>query len=159
MISLAAPRAIAGKIARAHNRRTCDQCHRPYPRGGVLAFGLSGSDPRWYPNRETAERQTPGIRYIYPVSAKDVSPEDVEAWLEEVREDIERLVEYAEQLREQRRVQRAVRENELRVSTWPCDSCGWAKHRPADRCDRCGDEPCPIGIDPHEYNRARGYAS
>jgi hypothetical protein len=158
MISTAEPRTVAGKITAIHNRHKCRVCRRPIE-GGVLTFGLSGSDARWYPDRETAERLTRGPRYIFPVRDDDVSLDDVLRWIDTQRDELDQLAELVEREREERRMARAYRADQSgwRASAWPCDDCGYPKRRPADRCDRCGDEPVPIGIDPHEHNRARGY--
>jgi hypothetical protein len=163
-ISLATPRAIAGKMASVINRRTCGECKRPYP-DGVLAFGLSGSDPRWHPDEDTARRDTPGVRYLWPLNGHgDVTIDQIIGWLEEQRDLIEQEVEYLEAQREERRMARRMAEDNLgfRTDPYPCADCSkngvtHYKHRPADRCDRCGDEPCPVGIDPHDYNRGYGY--
>ncbi len=159
MISTAEPRTIAGKIASAHNRRECRHCNRPLPAGGVLACGLSGSDARWYPDRQTAESQTTGVRYVFPVAEQDVSPDQVVAWLESQRDEIDRMIEWVEADREQRRVRRleAADNHGFRTGPFPCADCGHLKHRPADCCERCGDEPTPLGTDPHAYNRGYGY--
>lgn len=160
MISTAPPRAIAGKIASTHNRRECKHCRRPFPTGGVLAFGLSGSDARWYPDEDTARRNTTGVRYVFPVHDQDIDPAQVIDWLEHQRDEIDALIEEVEQERMERRARREIREqfSGFRTEPWPCDDCGHPKYRPAERCDHCGDEPVPIGIDPNDYNRARGYA-
>lgn len=159
MISLAPPRAVAGKIASAHNSGECKHCHRAFPEGGVLAFGLSGSDARWYPDEESARRQTTGVRYMFPVGSEPVAPGEVVDWLERQRDDIEQLVEQIEQQRDERRMRRLIEEDQsgFRTDPYPCADCGYPKHRPADRCDRCGDEPCSLAIDPHDYNRGYGY--
>lgn len=160
MISTAPPRAIAGKVVSAHNRRECRHCRRAFPEGGVLAFGLSGSDARWYPDRETAERSTTGVRYVLPLRPEPISTTDAIEWLESQAETIEHLIDELEQQREERRARREMREQNsgFRTSPWPCDDCGHPKHRPADRCEACGDDPVPLGIDPRDFNRARGYA-
>lgn len=159
MSTSASTRAIAGKIVSIHNRRECTKCQRLYPKGGVLSFGLSGSDPRWYPDEDSARRATPGVRYYLPVGKSDVELDGILAWLERQREEIELMVEHVEREREERRLAREYRREQsgFRTSPWPCADCGHPKHRPADRCDHCGDEPCPLGIDHHEYNRGYGY--
>jgi hypothetical protein len=165
MCSTANPRTIAGKIVSAHNRHECWACQRELPEGGVLAFGLSGSDARYYADRETAERHTPGVRYYFPHALdRDVDVDEVIAWLESQRDEIDAAVEYLETQRMERRVAREQREADsgFRTDPFPCADCAkngvtHYKNRPADPCDRCGDEPCPIGIDPHNYNRGYGY--
>lgn len=158
-VTTADTRAIAGKIVSAHNQHVCVKCRRPL-HGGVLAFGLSGSDPRWYPGEDTARLEhRNGVRYYLPVRDHDVTVEEIVTWIDEQADDIEQLVEYVEQQREERRMARRIEENDhgFRDDPYPCADCGYPKRRPADRCDRCGDEPCPIGIDPHDYNRGYGY--
>jgi hypothetical protein len=164
-ISTAEPRLVAGKIASAHNRRECKHCRRPFPDGGVLAFGLSGSDVRWYPDEDTARREhRNGVRYFLPVRPQNVTPDEMMDWIEQQREELDQLVEYVEQQREERRAAREMRAQDhgFRTDPFPCADCAkygvtHYKNRPADRCDRCGDEPCPIGIDHHDYNRGYGY--
>lgn len=159
MISLADPRTVAGKIASTHNRRECKHCQRPLPDGGVLSFGLSGSDARWYPDLEMAQRQTPGARYLLPVDGRDIRPADVLDWLERNREQMDLLIEHVERQREERRLARQQRADNagFRTDPFPCADCGHPKHRPSDRCEHCGDEPMSVGADPHEYNRGYGY--
>lgn len=158
-VSLASHRAIAGKIASVVNRRTCGECKRRYP-DGIIAFGLSGSDPRWYPDLANAERNTPGVRYMWPLNGHgDVTIDQILDWLHEQADEIERAVELLESQREERRAQREIAaSNEgWRTDPYPCADCGYPKHRPADECERCGDNPVPLGIDRHEYNRGYGY--
>lgn len=157
-VSTAQPRQIAGKIVSIHNRRACRVCQRPLE-GGVLTFGLSGSDARWYPDEQIARARTSGPRYLLPVRSEDVGLDEILAWIEEQRDELDQLVEYVEQQREERRMAREYRgaQSGFRIDPYPCADCGHPKHRPADRCDRCGDEPCPIGIDHHDYNRGYGY--
>lgn len=37
-----------------------------------------------------------------------------------------------------------------------CGVCGRFKREPAEPCEYCGDEPMPVGEDPHAFNRAHG---
>jgi hypothetical protein len=157
-VSTATPRQIAGRIASTHNSGECFACKRPVD-SGVFAFGLSGSDARWYPDRDTAERANANrARYLLDVDAdREITIDETLAYLERQRDEIEHLVEHLEAERAERRAVREMRDIGIIAAAYPCDDCGHPKRRPADRCDRCGDEPCSLALDPHEYNRARGY--
>lgn len=164
-ISTAEPRLVAGKIVATHNRHECKHCRRPLPETGVLAFGLSGSDARWYPDEDTARLEhRNGVRLYLNVRPDNLSVDEVLAWLDEQRDELDHLIEHVETQRAERRAARDMSEGDsgFRTDPYPCDDCAkygvtHYKNRPADRCDRCGDEPCPIGIDPHNYNRGYGY--
>src|SRR5437763_1008885 len=104
-VSTAEPRQVAGKITSIHNRHACRVCRRPLE-GGVLTFGVSGSDARWYPDEEEAKLHTSGPRYFFPVRDDDVSLDEVLAWIDEQREELDQLVEFVEQQREERRMAR-----------------------------------------------------
>jgi hypothetical protein len=157
MISLASPRTIASKIASAHNRGECRCCHRPLDPNGVFTFGTSGSDPRWYPTLERAERETTGPRYILPARDTPISREDAEAFIEKVRADLEQHVEHVETDRQERRVKREHRESETGFAHGcNCFTCGRFKTEPAQICDYCGDDPVQHNGDRHEFNRAYG---
>ena len=159
MISLASPKAIAGKIASAHNAGECRHCRRPVD-GGVFTFGTSGSDPRWYPSVEDAERETSGPRFIFPVRPEPVTREDVEEWISQVRGELEQHVEHVELERAERRARREAREAEHGFITGiPCFSCGKPKREPAEVCFTCGDDPVQHNGDRHEFNRAYGAIS
>lgn len=160
-VSQATTERVAGKMVSAHNGRTCKHCQRPWPEGGVLAFGTSGSDARWYPTEQEAEAGTPGVRIIFPVHDQDIDTSQVIAWLEDQRERLDNMIDDLECRREQRRIERQMRADERGFRSGPCrcDSCGHRKDAPASRCDYCGDDPLPVGYDPHAFNRDYGYRS
>jgi hypothetical protein len=162
MISVASPKVIAGRIASAHNRRECRHCQRPLE-GGVFTFGTSGSDARWFPSLEQAQRETSGPRFMFPVREQPVSREEVEAWIEQARDELEQHVEHVEHERAERRAQREAREADRGfVTSIPCFSCGKPKKRPSDECYHCGDVPTQHNSSPAEvaaFNRAYGAAA
>ena len=167
-MSTLSDQTIAGKIASTLNRHTCHGCSRPVE-GGVFAFGLSGSDPRWYPTEEDARQATPGVRYIHPHTGQDISRDEILDWLRAQRDELEQLLAAIETNRYHRRQEQEVRRAErnaergCKTGSYPCEDCAkngirHLKRRPADECDRCGDIPVPLGISDEDYNRARGYA-
>lgn len=161
-VSTLSDNAIAGKIASTLNRHTCHSCSRPVE-GGVFAFGLSGSDARWYPTKDEARRSTPGVRYIHE-HGQDVTKEQILDWLADQRDELEALMRAVEEDRYHRQQAREAKRLEAhadrgcKTGGHPCDCCGRRKHRPADACEHCGDLPVPLGITDQDYNRARGYA-
>ena len=165
MPSTADPRTIAGKIVSRHNARCCHACQRPV-KGGVFAFGLSGSDARWYPSEQDALEATANrARYLLPIQRTDLTVDETIAWLEAQRDEITALVDHLEEQKMERRAEREQRAASAGYTTRsaPCEDCAkngvrHLKFRPADECDRCGDNPVPLGITPEDYNRARGYA-
>jgi hypothetical protein len=162
VISLATPKVIAGRIASAHNSGECRHCHRPVA-GGAWTFGTSGSDPRWYPTLDDARRETSGPRFIYPAQDAPVTREEVEAWIEQARDELEQHVEHVERGRVERRAQREAREATRGfVTSIPCFSCGKPKDRPSDECYFCGDVPTQHNSSPAEvaaFNREYGAAA
>jgi hypothetical protein len=170
MCSSASHRRIAGRIAAAHNAHACRKCRRPFE-DGVLAFGSSGSDPRWYPDPEEARAVSPG-RFVFPILVeRDVSVHEVEEWLADVAPEVEAILDHLWRQREERRVTREqAADQRQRVSGYdtrrvPCFTCGKSKPCPSATCEHCGDIPVPsASVDPspeerREFDRAYGHAA
>lgn len=147
MISLATPKQIAGRIASMHNARCCRHCRRPVD-GGVFSFGMSGSDPRWFPSIGEAEAAAAGPRLFYPISSQDITRDDVEGWLAEQRDELDQIIEAAWHEREERKRQR-----EQRRPAFPCFVCNRSKELPSSTCFHCGDIPTTHNSDRAETAR------
>lgn len=147
---------IAKRIARAHN-----QLRAAVRGGGVLAF--SDQARAVWPLADGDDFGLPIDRLPFPAHDRDVTPEEVAAWLNEHRDWQYDAYEQRDQERANAHFRGEIRRGEqarnygMEAGPANCESCGAFKPRPSATCTLCGD--VPHRGDPDEYDRAHGYAA
>lgn len=129
---------IAERIARAHN-----DLRAALLRGGVLVFS-----PAAY-SVEPAVDGVPGLdldRLPFPCHDREVTVDEVQAWLDEYRDHQATAREQIEREREEAAMRHSMRVGAANAARgykrrgFQCPSCKRFKSRPSAQCGHCGDE-------------------